>query len=111
MKTNTGLFLVCLMVLSSLSSAALMKSRVSLENEAVSTTVIYKIYYYGTCVNRKCTSGFYCLKGRCIRNLDGRKGSFCGLFYGIFCDSGLRCVDNLCIDKSKKALFKYIRKY
>ena len=85
------------------------KSSSSLNLKSTPKTEIYKIYYYDTCAKSSCSKGLYCVQEKCIKSLDGAKGSYCGFWSWIFCGSGLNCVDNICIDKSKQALIKFIK--
>jgi hypothetical protein len=87
-------------------------SRCALQHDkktSVTKTEIYKIPYYGTCTNSSCGKNLYCVNGKCIKSLDGAKGSYCGFWSWIFCDSGLNCVDNICLDKSKQSLIKFVK--
>lgn len=93
----------------------LKKSSSKMKSKTKSTSVeVYKVNYYASCLLSDCPSGLYCLEGKCVKDLDGEKSSYCGWATWtkwIICGSGLNCVDHICIDKSKEALIKYVKQY
>ena len=72
---------------------------------------VYRIKYYGTCEKEKCGKNLYCVDGKCIKSLDGEKGSYCSIWSWIICGKGLNCVNYICIDKSKNAIIRYVPAY